>query len=106
MNGAGRRFHLNFGFGAIDTEAMVTRARRWIKVPAQVTSSVFVATTRYNFTKSLNDLSNPNSTFSNNLCSTDQHFIVLSKLAVQSMHIQIVVTLSFILVPSATLSMW
>eukprot|EP00731_Ephydatia_muelleri_P020886 Em0013g613a len=44
-NGAGRRFHLNFGFGAIDTEAMVTRARRWITVPAQMTSSVFVATT-------------------------------------------------------------
>ena len=26
-NGAGRQFHLNFGFGAIDTEAMVTRAK-------------------------------------------------------------------------------
>eukprot|EP00731_Ephydatia_muelleri_P010773 Em0005g1359a len=45
MNGAGRQFHLNFGFGAIDAEAMVTRAKHWITVPAQVTSSVSVATT-------------------------------------------------------------
>ncbi|KAL5493438.1 hypothetical protein EMCRGX_G014620 [Ephydatia muelleri] len=44
-NGAGRQFHLNFGFGAIDTEAMVTRAKHWVTVPAQVTSTVSVATT-------------------------------------------------------------
>ncbi|KAL5493437.1 hypothetical protein EMCRGX_G014619 [Ephydatia muelleri] len=44
MNGAGRQFHLNFGFGAIDTEAMVTRAKHWVTVPAQVTSTVSVAT--------------------------------------------------------------
>ena len=44
-NGAGRPFHLHFGFGAIDTEAMLTRAKRWVTVPAQMTSSVTVATT-------------------------------------------------------------
>ena len=53
MNGAGRQFHLKFGFGAIDTEAMVTRAKHWVTVPAQVTSTVSVATTRYEFLKSI-----------------------------------------------------
>ena len=53
MNGAGRQFHLNFGFGAIDTEAMVTRAKHWVTVPAQVTSTVSVATARYEFNKSI-----------------------------------------------------
>ena len=45
-NGAGRQFHLNFGFGAIHTESMVTRARQWIIVPAQVMSTVSIVTTR------------------------------------------------------------
>ena len=44
-----RQFHLNFGFGAIDAEAMVTRAKHWVTVPAQVASSVSVATTRYDY---------------------------------------------------------
>ena len=48
-NGAGRQFHLNFGFGAVDAEAMVTRAKHWATVPAQVASSVSVATTRYDY---------------------------------------------------------
>ena len=34
-NGAGLRVSHKFGFGAIDAEAMVTRAKRWINVPAQ-----------------------------------------------------------------------
>ncbi len=34
-NGAGLRVSRKFGFGAIDAEAMVTRARRWISVPEQ-----------------------------------------------------------------------
>ena len=55
-NGAGRPFHLHFGFGAIDTEAMLTRAKRWVTVPAQMTSSVTVATTRYDFLKILKSM--------------------------------------------------
>ena len=34
-NGAGLRVSHKFGFGAIDAEAMVTRAKRWINVPPQ-----------------------------------------------------------------------
>ena len=34
-NGAGLKVSHKFGFGAIDAEAMVTRAKRWIKVPTQ-----------------------------------------------------------------------
>ena len=34
-NDAGLRVSLHFGFGAIDAEAMVTRARHWINVPEQ-----------------------------------------------------------------------
>ena len=34
-NGAGLTVSHKFGFGAIDAEAMVTRAKRWINVPAQ-----------------------------------------------------------------------
>ena len=34
-NGAGLRVSHKFGFGAIDAEAMVTRARHWISVPEQ-----------------------------------------------------------------------
>lgn len=34
-NGAGLRFSPQFGFGAIDAEAMVTRAKYWTNVPSQ-----------------------------------------------------------------------
>lgn len=34
-NGAGIRVSSQFGFGVIDAEAMVTRAREWINVPPQ-----------------------------------------------------------------------
>ena len=34
-NEAGLRVNHNFGFGAIDAEAMVTRARYWTNVPEQ-----------------------------------------------------------------------
>ena len=34
-NGAGLKVSRRFGFGAIDAEAIVTRARRWINVPEQ-----------------------------------------------------------------------
>ena len=39
-NGAGLRVSHKFGFGAIDAEAMVTRARHWISVPEQHSFSV------------------------------------------------------------------
>ena len=39
-NGAGLRVSHKFGFGAIDAEAMVTRAKRWINVPAQRSATV------------------------------------------------------------------
>lgn len=35
-NGAGRRFSRQFGFGVLDTEAMVARGRHWINVPSQL----------------------------------------------------------------------
>ena len=34
-NGAGLRVSHQYGFGALDAEALVTRARRWISVPEQ-----------------------------------------------------------------------
>ena len=34
-NGAGLKVSHQFGFGALDAEALVTRARRWITVPEQ-----------------------------------------------------------------------
>ena len=34
-NAAGLKFSHHFGFGAIDAEAMVTRARHWTNVPKQ-----------------------------------------------------------------------
>ena len=40
-NGAGLRVSHQFGFGAIDAEAMVTRAQRWINVPEQVKQTVY-----------------------------------------------------------------
>ena len=39
QNGAGRWFHPNFAFGALDTEALVSRARNWINVPSQLSRS-------------------------------------------------------------------
>ena len=40
-NGGGLRVSHHFGFGAIDAEAMVTRARQWTNVPEQYTKTVF-----------------------------------------------------------------
>ena len=36
INGAGLLVSRQFGFGVMDAEAMVTRARHWINVPPQV----------------------------------------------------------------------
>ena len=41
-NGAGLKVSHKFGFGAIDVEAMVTRARRWVNVPAQYSANISV----------------------------------------------------------------
>ena len=38
-NGAGLKVSSQFGFGAIDAEAMVSRARHWISVPEQLNIS-------------------------------------------------------------------
>ena len=38
-NGGGLRVSHHFGFGAIDAEAMVTRARQWTNVPEQHTKT-------------------------------------------------------------------
>ena len=35
-NGGGLQFSNDFGFGAMDAEATVTRARHWINAPAQL----------------------------------------------------------------------
>ena len=35
-NGAGLAVSRQFGFGVMDAEAMVTRARHWINVPEQI----------------------------------------------------------------------
>ena len=43
-NGAGLKVSHKFGFGAIDAEAMVTRAKRWINVPAQHNVTISPAT--------------------------------------------------------------
>ena len=40
-NGGGLRVSHYFGFGAIDAEAMVTRAKNWTNVPEQHTETVF-----------------------------------------------------------------
>ena len=39
-NGAGRLVSPKFGFGVLDVEALVTRARHWINVPPQMNESV------------------------------------------------------------------
>jgi hypothetical protein len=40
INGGGLKVSHKFGFGAIDAEAMVTRARNWIRVPYQLIYTV------------------------------------------------------------------
>ena len=40
INGAGLAVSHRFGFGVLDTEALVTRARHWINVPPQMNDSV------------------------------------------------------------------
>ena len=40
INGAGRPVSRKFGFGVLDVEALVTRARHWINVPPQMNDSV------------------------------------------------------------------
>ena len=44
INGAGLRVSRQFGFGVMDAEAMVTRARHWVNVPPQLRDSVVPAT--------------------------------------------------------------
>ena len=44
INGAGLQVSRQFGFGVMDAEAMVTRARHWINVPPQLGDSVIPAT--------------------------------------------------------------
>ena len=39
-NGAGLLVSRQFGFGVIDAEAMVTRARHWINVPPQLEETI------------------------------------------------------------------
>ena len=39
-NGVGLTVSHQFGFGAIDAEAMVTRAQRWENVPAQLSDTI------------------------------------------------------------------
>ena len=39
-NGGGLKVSPKFGFGAIDAEALVTRARSWINVPTQWNSEI------------------------------------------------------------------
>ena len=40
INGAGLQVSREFGFGVMDAEAMVTRARHWVNVPPQLKDSV------------------------------------------------------------------
>jgi subtilisin family serine protease len=44
-NGAGRAVSRQYGFGVMDAEAMVTRARHWVNVPSQVEDCVTSAPT-------------------------------------------------------------
>ena len=44
-NGAGLNVSSQFGFGAIDAEAMVTRAKNWINVPALYYQHVYTSNT-------------------------------------------------------------
>ena len=40
INGAGLLVSRQYGFGVMDAEAMVTRARYWINVPPQLEESI------------------------------------------------------------------
>lgn len=40
INGAGLRVSRDYGFGVIDAEAMVSRARHWINVPPQLEQTI------------------------------------------------------------------
>ena len=44
-NGAGLKVSSQFGFGAIDAEAMVTRAKNWTNVPTQDYQYVYTSNT-------------------------------------------------------------
>ena len=44
-NGAGLNVSHKFGFGAIDAEAMVTRARTWTSVPDKKNYTVYPSST-------------------------------------------------------------
>ena len=43
INGAGLQVSRHYGFGVMDAEAMVTRARHWVNVPPQVEQYVIPA---------------------------------------------------------------
>ena len=53
-NGGGLKVSPKFGFGAIDAEALVTRARRWINVPAQQSMELPLHTTSLQWVSDLN----------------------------------------------------
>ena len=40
INGRGLKVSHKFGFGAVDAEAMVTRAKKWIRVPDKLIHTV------------------------------------------------------------------
>lgn len=40
INGAGLLVSHQYGFGVMDAEAMVTRARHWVNVPPQLEESI------------------------------------------------------------------
>ena len=44
VNGAGLLVSRQYGFGVMDAEAMVTRARHWINVPPQQNNSILPST--------------------------------------------------------------
>jgi len=46
-NGGGLKVSPKFGFGAIDAEAMVTRAKRWTNVPTQHSATVYAPSSYY-----------------------------------------------------------
>ena len=51
-NGAGLKVSHHFGFGAIDAEAMITRARHWINVPEQHTQTIYsLSSSTYVYTR-------------------------------------------------------
>ena len=46
-NGGGLKVNHKFGFGAVDAEAMVTRARNWIPVPEQQNCMIYPDNSNY-----------------------------------------------------------